>query len=310
MINVTGDLFGATLSGDVLSACQLRSATVAREADQVLRYQWHRPPRAFLPGGVGRRVHHDLTHDAPARMVRIAARDKKSRERLCHPVRPGLGPVAVEMSQCGADATPVINRPGELPRSRPRLASVIVDPCSVLAGRSPPSGSAPSMPSSPRRCTAIVPDPPVAISATPRNGWTTPAFRSRGYPDRQRRHGCMCPKAVASYPGGDSQSCMGTLTFCAPHRCCSTHAQEQQRRRDWWISITASLSSCLGGLRVKANGQPTACRSRPRVSFHNGRAGSSDDREPHPCPSRFVTGGKPRAGQSHHRAAGRRQTAS
>ena len=122
MINVTGDLFGTTLRSHMLSARQLRSATVAREADQVLSHQRHRPPRAFLPRGVGRRVHNDLTHDSPARMMRIAARDKKSRERLCHPVRPGLGPVAVEMSQCGPDATPVINRPGELPRSRPRLA--------------------------------------------------------------------------------------------------------------------------------------------------------------------------------------------
>jgi len=122
LINVNGDLFGTTLSGDMLSARQLRSATITREADQVLRYHRHGPPRALLPRGVGRRVHNDLTHDSPARMVRIAARDKKSRERLCHPDRPGLGPVAVEMSQCGADVTPVIDRPGELPRSRPRLA--------------------------------------------------------------------------------------------------------------------------------------------------------------------------------------------
>ena len=122
MINVTGDLFGATLSGHMLGARQLRSATVTRQADQVLSYQRHRPPRAFLPRGIGRRVHDDLTHDAPPRVVRIATRDQESRERLCHAVRPGLGPVAIEMSQCGADATPVINRPGELPRSRPRLA--------------------------------------------------------------------------------------------------------------------------------------------------------------------------------------------
>lgn len=122
MINVTGDLFGTTLSGHMLSARQVRSATVARETDQVLSYQRNRPPRAFLPWGVGRRVHNDLTHDSPARMVRITACDKKSRERLRHPVRPGLGPVAVEMSHRGADTTPVINRPGELPRSHPRLA--------------------------------------------------------------------------------------------------------------------------------------------------------------------------------------------
>jgi hypothetical protein len=122
LINVNGDLFGATLSRYMLSARQLRSATVAREADQILGHQRHGPPRALLPRCVGRRVHNHLTHDSPACMVRIAARYKKSREGLCHPDRPGLGPVAVEMSQCGADVAPVIDRPGDLPRSRPRLA--------------------------------------------------------------------------------------------------------------------------------------------------------------------------------------------
>ena len=119
---MNGDLFGTTLSRYMLSARQLRSATVAREADQVLSYQRHGPPRALLPRCVGRRVHNHLTYDSPACMVRIAARYKESRERLCHPDRPGLGPVAVEMSQCGADVAPVIDRPGDLPRSRPRLA--------------------------------------------------------------------------------------------------------------------------------------------------------------------------------------------
>ena len=121
MINVTGDLFGTTLSGYMLCARQLRSATVAREADQVLSYQRHGPPRALLPRCVGRRVHDHLTYDSPACMMRIAARYKESRERLRHPDRPGLGPVAVEMSQCGADVTPVIDCPGDLPRGRPRL---------------------------------------------------------------------------------------------------------------------------------------------------------------------------------------------
>ena len=119
---MNGDLFGTTLSRYMLSARQLRSATVAREADQVLSYQRHGPPRALLPWGVGRRVHNHLTHDSPTCMMRITARYKESRERLCHPDRPGLGPVAVEMSQCGADVAPVIDRPGDLPRSRPRLA--------------------------------------------------------------------------------------------------------------------------------------------------------------------------------------------
>jgi hypothetical protein len=73
-------------------------------------------------------------------MVRIAARYKESRERLCHADRPGLGAVAVEMSQCGADVAPVIDRSGDLARSRPRLASVIFDPSTVLAGGCRSSG--------------------------------------------------------------------------------------------------------------------------------------------------------------------------
>lgn len=122
MINVNGDLFDTTPSRDVLSARQLRSATDGREADQVLSYQRHRPPGALLPRRVGRRVDNHLTYDSPACMMRIAARYKESRECLRHPDRPGLGPVAVEMSQCGANVAPVIDRPGDLPRSRPRLA--------------------------------------------------------------------------------------------------------------------------------------------------------------------------------------------
>ena len=141
MINVNGDLFGTTLSRYMLSARQLRSATVAREANQVLSHQRHRPPRALLPRRVGRRVHNHLTHDSPTGVMRITARYQKSRERLCHPDRPGLGPMAVEMSQCGADVAPVIDRPGDLPRSRPRLAQLIFDPSTVHAGGSRSSGT-------------------------------------------------------------------------------------------------------------------------------------------------------------------------
>jgi hypothetical protein len=46
LVNVNGDLFGTTLSRYMLSARQLRSATIAREADQILSYQRHGPPRA------------------------------------------------------------------------------------------------------------------------------------------------------------------------------------------------------------------------------------------------------------------------
>ncbi len=164
---MNGDLFGTTLSRYMLSARQLRSATVAREADQVLSYQRHGPPRALLPRRVGRRVHNYLTYDSPARMVRIAARYKESRERLCHSERPGLGPVAVEMSQCGADVAPVIDRPGNLPRSRPRLASLIFDPSTVLAGGSRSSGPAKTRatPTAPRPESPASPTGPAATEA-------------------------------------------------------------------------------------------------------------------------------------------------
>lgn len=95
---MNGDLFGAALSGEMLSARKLRAATVACEGDQVLGYQRHRSPRALLPRRVGRRVDDDLADDPPARMVRIAARHKKPCERLCYAQRSWLGPMAVEMS--------------------------------------------------------------------------------------------------------------------------------------------------------------------------------------------------------------------
>ena len=97
MVNVNRDLFGASLGSDVLSPRQLRAATVAREADQVLGHQRHGPPRAPFPRRIGRRVNDDLTHDPPARMMRIAARDKKARERLGNIDCSRLGPVTVEM---------------------------------------------------------------------------------------------------------------------------------------------------------------------------------------------------------------------
>jgi hypothetical protein len=85
LIDVNGDLFGAALGGDVLSAHQRRAPTVTRKADQVLGYQRHGAARALLPRCLGRRVDDDLPDDSPSRMVRIAACDQKARERLCHP---------------------------------------------------------------------------------------------------------------------------------------------------------------------------------------------------------------------------------
>lgn len=94
---MNGDLFGATLGSDVLSARQVRAPRVAREADEVVGYQRHGSPSAFLPRRVGCRVDDDLTDDTPALVVGVTARDEKPRERLRYAQRPWLGPVAVEM---------------------------------------------------------------------------------------------------------------------------------------------------------------------------------------------------------------------
>ena len=92
------DLFGAPLGSDVLSARQRRAPAVAREADQILSHERHGSPRAFLPRRVRRRVDDNLTDDSPPGVVGVTARNEKPRERLCHPQRFGLRPVAVEMS--------------------------------------------------------------------------------------------------------------------------------------------------------------------------------------------------------------------
>jgi hypothetical protein len=116
----------------MLSARQLRPPTITGKADEILRDQRHRAPRALLPGGVGRRIDDNLTHDSPTSVVRIAARNEKPCERLGHPHSSRLGPVTVQVPQCGTHVTAVLHRPGELPGSPPRLLSFIVDPSTVL----------------------------------------------------------------------------------------------------------------------------------------------------------------------------------
>jgi hypothetical protein len=97
MINMNGDLLSPALGGDMLSAHQLRASAVASKADEVLGHKRHGTARALFPGRVGRRVDDDLTDDSPARVVGIATRDEKPRERLCDAQRSRLGPVAIQM---------------------------------------------------------------------------------------------------------------------------------------------------------------------------------------------------------------------
>jgi len=95
---VTGDLFGPSLGGDVLSVHQLRAPTVAGEADQVAGDERDGTPGAFLPRRVGGRVDDDLTDHTPTRVMGIAAGNEKPRQRLCHLHRSRFGAMAVQMS--------------------------------------------------------------------------------------------------------------------------------------------------------------------------------------------------------------------
>jgi hypothetical protein len=98
LIDVDGDLFRASLGGDVLGVGQLRPPAVAAERNEILGDDRYRSARAFLPWRVGRRVDDDLPDDSPTGVVGIAARDQEPRERVGHALGSGLGSVDVEMS--------------------------------------------------------------------------------------------------------------------------------------------------------------------------------------------------------------------
>jgi hypothetical protein len=124
LINVNRDLLGAAPGGDMLGACQRRPATVASKPEEIFRDQRYRAPRASLPRRVRRRIDDNLTHDSPTTVVRIAARNEEPRQRLGYPHSSGLGPVTIQVPQCGTNVPAPLNRPGELPGSPPRLCFV------------------------------------------------------------------------------------------------------------------------------------------------------------------------------------------
>jgi hypothetical protein len=131
LIYVDSDLFGAPLGGDVLGVRQLRPPSVAGERDQILVNDGYRAPRALLPRRIGRRVDHNLTHDSPTSVMRVATRNEKPRQRVGQSRGSGLGCMDVEMPERGTDLAAVIYRPGQFPRAAPRSVSLIVDPSTV-----------------------------------------------------------------------------------------------------------------------------------------------------------------------------------
>jgi hypothetical protein len=121
LIDVTGDLFGAPLGGDVLGARELGANTLTGKAQQVTGDERYCAARAFLPRRVGGGIHDDLADDSPAGVMGVAASDEKPCERLGDTRCSGLGRVAIQMPQCGTHVAPAVHRPRELRSGPPRL---------------------------------------------------------------------------------------------------------------------------------------------------------------------------------------------
>jgi hypothetical protein len=98
LIHMPGDLLDPAPCRDVLSARKRSTPRDLSEIDQVLRDQWHSTPRALLPRSVRGRIDDNLTEDSPTGVVRIAPRDEKPAERLGHPLRFRLSPMAVKVA--------------------------------------------------------------------------------------------------------------------------------------------------------------------------------------------------------------------
>ena len=92
---MTGDLLGTALRRDVLCRLELGATALTGKAQQVVGYDRHRATGTSLPRRIGSRVHHNLTDDSPAVVVRVAAGDEEARECLGNSGRSRLGPVTV-----------------------------------------------------------------------------------------------------------------------------------------------------------------------------------------------------------------------
>jgi len=132
---VNGDLFGATLGGDMLSPRQRRPPTAAGQADEIFGDQRDGTPRAPLPRRVGRRVDDNLSNHTPTGVVRIATCHEKPCKRFGDPDRFRIRPVAVQVPERGTHLTAVVHRPGEFPSGPPRFVSFTVDHSTVLGLR-------------------------------------------------------------------------------------------------------------------------------------------------------------------------------
>ena len=133
---MNSDLLGAPLGGNVLGLGQLRPPAVAGERDQILGDHRYSTSRTLLPWRIGCGIDDNLTDDSPTGVMRVATRNKKSRERIGQSRGSGLGCVNVEMPKRSTDVPAVIYRPSQFPRGPPRSVALIVD-TSTVPGQEP-----------------------------------------------------------------------------------------------------------------------------------------------------------------------------
>jgi hypothetical protein len=116
VIEVAGDLLGAAAGGEVLGAMQRRAPLLGGEVQEVLGHERDGAPGALLPRRVGRGVHDDLAHDAPARVMGLAAGDEEARERFGEDGGVGFFASGVQVAQRLADVAAVSDGASELSR--------------------------------------------------------------------------------------------------------------------------------------------------------------------------------------------------
>ena len=143
LVYVGSDLFGSALSGDVLGLRQPSSPGGAGEGDEIVGDHRHSASRALLPWRVSSRIDHHLANGSPTGVMRIAARDQKSRKRVGDPLGVGIGCMTVQMPQRGADVATVVHYPGQFPCGPSWPVLRVVDTSTVLGLRSCAGTAAP-----------------------------------------------------------------------------------------------------------------------------------------------------------------------
>jgi hypothetical protein len=169
------DLLGAALCGDVLGLRQLCpsacASAVAGQADEILGHDRDGAARAFLPWCIGGRVDHDLAHDPPTGVVRVAAGNKKPSQCIGNALRFRLGRMAVEMPERVADVAAVVYRPCELASCTARSVLLFLDTSTVLTMSKPSRGYACNMPIPRIFRGKVVKEEPVLIGDPRVEGW-------------------------------------------------------------------------------------------------------------------------------------------